>query len=122
MHFKERNLINLVKESPCINFYLQELDHKNYIDGIFRNDFYMLLITIEGTIDYTIDFKRYCMSPKSASLVFPHQLNEMHFSQDAKVLAIMFDETVFCSEILHNDLKDYNINLHQKLNLVSFTD
>lgn len=122
MHFKERNLINLVKESSCVNFYLQELDHENYIDGIFRNDFYMLLITTEGTIDYTIDFKRYCMSPKSVSLVFPRQLYEMHLSQDAKVLAVMFDETVFCSEILHNDLKDYNINLHQKLNLVLFTD
>lgn len=122
MHFEERHLIYLAKESPCINFYLQELNHKNCIDGIFRNDFYMLLITTEGTIDYTIDFKRYCMSQKSASLIFPRQLNEMHFSDDAKALAVMFDETIFCSEILHNDLKDYNINLHQKLNLVSFAD
>lgn len=122
MNFKERHLINLVIESPCVNFYLQELDHKNCNDGIFRNDFYTLLFTTEGTIDYTIDFKRYCMSPQSASLVFPHQLNEIHMSQDAKVLAVMFDETVFCTEILHNDLKDYNINLQQKLNLVSFAD
>ena len=122
MDFKEQHLISFTKGSPCLNFYLKELKPTNYWGGICRNDFYMLLIIIEGSIEYAVDFRRYCMTSNSASLVFPRQLNEMRLSDDAKVLVVMFDETVFCSEILHNDLKDYNINLHQKLNFVSFAD
>lgn len=122
MDFKELHLLNLIKGNPCTNFYLQELNYGNHFDGAYRNDFYMLLVITEGTIDYTVDFNRYCMVSKTVSLIFPHQLNEMRFSEDAKVLAVMFDETVFCSEILHNDLKDYNINLQQKLNFLSFAN
>ena len=53
------------------------------------------------------------------SVIFPNQVHRMEFSPDAEADIIMFDETVFCSAILSNELKEYNVDLQNRLNHVS---
>ncbi len=120
MEVNEQVLNAFTQGTPCTNFYLTEINSKTIHEDLHRHNFFQLILLEEGSAEHTIDFKNYRMTPKSASLVFPHQLHEMKMSPDAKAALIMFDETVFCSEILHNDLKDYNINLQQRVNYVSF--
>ncbi len=120
MKINEQVLNTFTQGTPCTNFYLTEINSQTIHENLHRHNFFQLILLENGTADHTIDFKNYQMAPKSASLVFPHQLHEMKMSSDTKADLIMFDETIFCSEILHNDLKDYNINLQQRVNYVSF--
>lgn len=120
MEVNEQVLDSFTEGTPCINFYLTELTPEAKIEGLQRHNFFQLILLEEGSIEHTIDFEHYQMLPQSASLIFPHQLHQMKMSPDSKAVLIMFDETVFCSEILHNDLKDYNIDLQQRVNYVSF--
>lgn len=120
MEVNEQLLTSFTQGAPCMNFYLSDLNAENNLGGLHRHNFFQLILLMEGTIEHTIDFEQYHMEPYSASLIFPHQLHEMKISPDAKAALVMFDETVFCSEILHNDLKDYNINLQHRVNHVLF--
>lgn len=98
---------------------MKESDFPPNHHGLYRRDFFLLMLLDRGTIDQRIDFGQHEMEPQSVSLIFPHQLHDLKVSSDAKAYCIMFDETVFCSEILHNDLKDYNIDLQKRVNYVA---
>ena len=119
MEINEQALEAFTKDSPCVNFCLMELDGSAVPEGLHRPSFFQLMLLEKGSAEHTIDFESYNMEPQSASLLFPHQLHEIKISADAKGYLVMFDETVFCSEILHNDLKDYNIDLQKRINYVS---
>lgn len=120
MEVNEQVLDSFTDGTPCANFYLKKIDANDNHDGLHRHNFFQLILLEEGHIDHVVDFEQHRMEPQSISLVFPHQLHEVVMSPDAKAYLIMFDETVFCSEILHNDLKDYNIDLQKRVNYVSF--
>lgn len=120
MIINEQHLDTYTHGTPCVNFYLEEIDRLKNQDGLHRHNFFQLILLEEGNIDLTVDFEPNKMEPQSASLLFPHQLHSANVSSDAKAYVILFDETVFCSEILHNELKDYNIDLQKRINYVSF--
>ncbi len=120
MIINEQHLDAYTQGTPCVNFYLEEVDRLKNQNGLHRHNFFQLILLEEGNIDLTVDFEQNKMGPQSASLLFPHQLHIANISSDAKAYVILFDETVFCSEILHNDLKDYNIDLQKRVNYVSF--
>lgn len=120
MEVNEQLLDSFTDGTPCVNFYLEEIDAQTNHDGLHRHNFFQLILLEKGYIDHIIDFEQYRMEPQSVSLIFPHQLHDVKMSPDAKAFLVMFDETVFCSEILHNDLKDYNIDLQKRVNYVSF--
>lgn len=122
MVVNEQHLDKYTQGTPCVNFYLKEIDSRKNYEGLHRHNFFQLILLEKGHIDHVIDFEHYKMEPQSISLIFPHQLHEVKISPDAKAYLIIFDETVFCSEILHNDLKDYNIDLQKRVNYVSFKD
>ena len=100
---------------------MQEWTADNLDVGLHRHDFYQMMFIIEGSIEGKIDFTHYKLEAGSASLIFPHQVHEFKTNTDLKVLVILFDDTILASDNLRNELKDYNADLQQRMNYVSFS-
>ena len=107
-------------ERKCINFAFSELPNTHPMKS-HRHDFYQILLLEKGSAVHTIDFETYEMKAPAASVIFPNQIHNLQLSEDAKGKCILFDETIFCSAVLANDLKEYNIDLHKKINNLAFT-
>ena len=106
-------------ERKCINFAFSKLPNTHPMNS-HRHDFYQILLLEEGSAVHTIDFETYEMKAPAASVIFPNQIHNLQLSDDAKGRCILFDETIFCSAVLANDLKEYNIDLHKKINNLAF--
>lgn len=109
------------KERKCYNFAFAEISHDHPLHS-HRHDFYQILLLEKGSATHTIDFETYHMEAPAASVIFPNQIHRLDLSEDAKGRYVFFDETIFCSAVLANDLKEYNIDLHKKINHLDFKD
>ena len=103
----------------CINFAFLKIPSEHPIKS-HRHDFFQILLLEQGSAVHTIDFVTYQLKAPAASVIFPNQIHNLDFSDDAKGRIILFDETIFCSAVLANDLKEYNIDLHKKINNLPF--
>lgn len=115
-------LSSYTASAKCMNFFIHTLNAENVQKGLHRHDFFQMILLEKGKINHFIDFSNFQMEKHTVSVVFPHQVHSMELSPDAHATVILFDPTVFCSEILRNDLKDYNIDLQKKINYVSFQE
>ncbi len=113
------NFSEYKKERKCYNFAFAEMNHDHPLQS-HRHDFYQILLLEQGSATHTIDFETYHMQAPAAAVIFPSQIHKLEFSDDAKGRYIFFDETIFCSAVLANDLKEYNIDLHKKINNLAF--
>ena len=52
------------------------------------------------------------------AVVFPNQIHRIIMSPDAELDVVMFDSSVFCSALLANELRDYNVDLQNRINHV----
>lgn len=102
------------------NFHVHRLLPSKAQEELHRHDFFQIILLEEGHIRQSIDFTEYDMNARSVSVVFPRQLHQLQLSDDARGWIVMFDSTVFCTEMLRNELKDYNIDLQQKINFLAF--
>lgn len=107
------------KERKCYNFAFSEVTHDHPLHS-HRHDFYQILLLEKGSATHTIDFDTYQMEAPAASVIFPNQIHRLDLSEDAQGRYIFFDETIFCSAVIANDLKEYNIDLHKKINNLAF--
>ena len=87
-----------------------------------RSSFYQIIILRKGEGSYSVDFDNYDIKEPSVCFVFPNQICKFSFTGDVEGDVIMFDKTIFCSEILANELKEYNVDLQKKINFVDFSD
>ena len=113
------NFSEYKKERKCYNFALDEVSHVHPLQT-HRHDFYQILLLEKGSATHTIDFETYHLEAPAAFVIFPNQIHRLDFSDEADGRYIFFDETIFCSAVLTNDLKEYNIDLHKKINNLSF--
>ena len=120
MKNETRTLREYTAGSYCANFHIHRFEAPEVVSGLHRHDFFQIILLETGEAKQFVDFTEYSMYPRSASVIFPHQLHQMVATDDAKGWIVMFDATVFCTEMLRNELKDYNINLQQKINHLSF--
>ncbi|WP_228452183.1 AraC family transcriptional regulator [Chryseobacterium sp. c4a] len=81
-----------------------------------KKDHFFIIVTEEGTLQLYIEDKVHFLKPGKISVVFPEQV---HFisdaSDDLKGKIILFEEILFCSDILKNELSTYNVNLSTQL-------
>lgn len=119
MEHYNQQLSSYTKESKCMNFFFHTLLGENALKGVHRHDFYQIILLEKGTANHVIDFELYKMPTHSVSVLFPHQVHNIELSPDAKATVILFDSLVFCSEMLRNELKDYNIDLQKRINFLS---
>lgn len=113
------NFAEYESDRKCINFAFAEISHLHPLHS-HRHDFYQILLLEKGSAVHTIDFDTYHMKAPAASVIFPSQIHRLDLSDDAEGRYIFFDETIFCSAVLANDLKEYNIDLHKKINNLDY--
>ena len=114
----QRTLDSYTKDSFCKIFSVQHFDAKDIAKDIHRHNFFQIILLRKGKIRHWIDFESKEAEAPYASVIFPNQVHSMQVSEDTELDIVMFDDTVFCSAILSNELKDYNIDLQNRLNHV----
>ncbi|SDI88631.1 AraC family transcriptional regulator [Chryseobacterium jejuense] len=81
-----------------------------------KKDHFFIIVIESGTLQLHIEDKIHFLKPGKISVVFPDQV---HFisdtSSDLKGKIILFEEILFCSDILKNELSTYNVNLSTQL-------
>ncbi|MBP2615365.1 AraC family transcriptional regulator [Chryseobacterium jejuense] len=81
-----------------------------------KKDHFFIIVIESGTLQLHIEDKIHFLKPGKISVIFPDQV---HFisdtSDDLKGKIILFEEILFCSDILKNELSTYNVNLSTQL-------
>ncbi|RQO40818.1 AraC family transcriptional regulator [Chryseobacterium sp. KBW03] len=92
------------------NEYLKDYDQPH------KKDHFFIIVIEKGTLQLHIEDKIHFLKPGKISVIFPEQV---HFisdtSDDLKGKIILFEEILFCSDILKNELSTYNVNLSTQL-------
>ena len=124
MALETHKLEHYIKSKKYTNSNVEEIgsDNIKLFSELRRNSFYQIIILKEGRASYFIDFEKYEVVAPAVCFIFPQQIFKLELSDDSLGHVIMFDETIFCSEILANELKEYNVDLHKKINYVDFRD
>lgn len=82
-----------------------------------KKDHFLIIIIENGTLQLHIEDKIHFLKSGKISVVFPEQVHFISdLSKDVKGKIILFEEILFCSDILKNELSTYNVNLSTQLN------
>ncbi|MCS4304733.1 helix-turn-helix transcriptional regulator [Chryseobacterium sp. BIGb0232] len=92
------------------NDYLQDYDKPH------KKDHFFIIVIEDGTLQLHIEDKVHFLKPGKISVVFPEQVHFISdIGNDLKGKIILFEEVLFCSDILKNELSTYNVNLSTQL-------
>ncbi|UHO39976.1 helix-turn-helix domain-containing protein [Chryseobacterium capnotolerans] len=81
-----------------------------------KNDHFFIIVIEDGTLLLHIEDKIHFLKPGKISVVFPEQVHFISdISNNLKGKIILFEEILFCSDILKNELSTYNVNLSTQL-------
>ena len=76
-----------------------------------------MVVTENGKINVHIEDKIHFLKAGKISVIFPDQVHFVSdLSEDLRGKIILFEEILFCSDILKNELSTYNVNLSTQLN------
>lgn len=82
-----------------------------------KKDYFFIIVIENGTLELHIEEKIHYLKAGKISVVFPEQVHFISdLSTDLKGKIILFEEILFCSDILKNELSTYNVNLSTQLN------
>lgn len=102
-------------------FYIKDIDSHDHNDGIHCHDYFQIIFIDEGAAKHDIEYDEPLeMSTYSVSVVFPKQIHKIRFAPGCKGKILMFDEALFCSDILKKELSAYNVELYKKLNYIQY--
>ena len=91
-------------------FELDALQLKAYRQPHKKDHFCIILVT-DGKIEVHIEDKIHFLKSGKISIIFPDQIHFVATNSDnLKGKIILFEEVLFCSDILRNDLSAYNVN------------
>ena len=119
MNINNKSLDSYTKENFCKIFSFQSFNSATVEKEIHRHSFYQILLLKKGKIKHWVDFEMKEAEAPFISVLFPNQVHRMELNDEAEADVIMFDETVFCSALLANELKEYNIDLQKRINHVT---
>lgn len=106
-------------EDKNLSFRAFDLDakHTEYYLEPHKKDHFCIIIVETGTIDIQIEEKIHYLKAGKISIIFPEQIHYIVSKSDTlKGKIILFEEVLFCSDILKNELSSYNVNLSDNLN------
>lgn len=107
------------KKSPCLSFNVYSLnDDIKKDEQLHRSDYFQVILVQEGEVNQHIEHQSLQLLNNQISVVFPHQINAFELTKNAKGIVVQFDEVLFCSDLLKNELISYNNDLMNKLNHV----
>ncbi len=118
------SLKKFVSQTQYESFALHPLDDKMLVSlaETRRNAFFQIIIINKGEGSITIDFERYEIKAPTICFIFPQQIHTLALSGNVQGEVIMFDHTIFCSQILATELKEYNVDLHKRVNVINYTN
>lgn len=88
-----------------------------------KKDHFCILVIETGTIEVHIEDRKHFLKSGKISIVFPDQVHFIsNASSDLHGKVILFEEVLFCSDILKNELSAYNVNLSVHLNCILLSE
>ena len=106
-------------EDKNLSFRVFELSEENLSQYLkpHKKDHFFILVIEKGKLQLHIEDKIHSLKTGQISVVFPEQVHFIsNCSEDLKGKIILFEEILFCSDILKNELSTYNVNLSTQLN------
>lgn len=87
-----------------------------------KKDHFCIILVESGDISIHIEDKIYALNSGKISIAFPEQIHFLsNYSNDITGKIILFEEVLFCSDILKNELSAYNVNLSAHLNCTALS-
>jgi len=87
-----------------------------------KKDHFFIIVIENVTLELHIEEKIHYLKAGKIFVVFPEQVHFIsNCSEDLKGKIILFEEILFCSDILKNELSTYNVNLSTQLNCTILT-
>ncbi|MEZ7505593.1 helix-turn-helix transcriptional regulator [Flavobacterium sp. Arc2] len=87
-----------------------------------KKDHFFIIIVESGNIKVHIEDQVYLLKSGKISIIFPDQIHFLsNMSTDLAGKIILFEEVLFCSDILKNELSPYNVNLSVHLNCTALS-
>lgn len=87
-----------------------------------KKDHFCIILVESGNINMHIEDQIYTLNSGKISIVFPDQIHFLtNLSNDISGKIILFEEVLFCSDILKNELSAYNVNLSAHLNCTALS-
>lgn len=108
-------------EDKNLSFRVLDLndDFFNDYKNPHQNDHFSIFIVESGNLDLHIEEQVVSLKSGKISIVFPEQIsNVVSFSSELEGKVILFEEVLFCSDILKNELLSYNVDLSSHLNSI----
>lgn len=107
------------EEDTKISFRVFNLDSENvelYLNP-HQKDHFCVFVIESGELELHVEDTVHLLSKNKIAVIFPDQVNFVsQISKEAKGKIILFEEVLFCSDILKNELSPYNVNLSTQLN------
>ncbi len=124
MNIIQNHLHEYADQGGTHSFVMRSLDEA-LLAGLAQphsNSFFQMIIIREGRGKFFIGFEQFELEAPAICFIFPRQVCSLKLEGDVEGDVIMFDESIFCSAILSNELKEYNVELYKKINYVSYSD
>ena len=109
------------KEDQDLSFRIFDLtsENLNAYTVPHKKDHFCLFVIEEGTMQVSIEDKIHKLKAGKIAVIFPEQVSLVSsISVDLKGKIILFEEILFCSDILKNELSTYNVHLSTQLNCI----
>ncbi|TDD98662.1 AraC family transcriptional regulator [Flavobacterium cellulosilyticum] len=94
---------------------------KDYLEP-HKKDHFCIILVESGNSKVHIEDKIYLLNSGKIAVIFPDQIHFLsNLSTDLTGKIILFEEVLFCSDILKNELSAYNVNLSAHLNCTALS-
>ncbi|PIF46413.1 AraC family transcriptional activator of pobA [Chryseobacterium sp. 52] len=106
-------------EDKNLSFRVFDLTAENLKEYLkpHKKDHFCIIVMENGTLQVHIEEKIHFLKVGKISVIFPEQVHFIsNISENLKGKIILFEEILFCSDILKNELSTYNVNLSTQLN------
>ncbi|MCR4029726.1 MULTISPECIES: helix-turn-helix domain-containing protein [Flavobacterium] len=109
------------REDQSLSFRVFDLT-KEHLQNYFephKKDHFSILMVESGEIEIHLEEEIIHLKAGKISMIFPEQISYVSLiSDDLSGKIILFEEILFCSDILKNELLSYNVNLSSHLKCI----
>ncbi|MBZ4035408.1 AraC family transcriptional regulator [Flavobacterium sp. 17A] len=112
---------NKKKEDESLSFRVYDLTRENLnnYSEPHKKDHFCIIIVEQGEVQIHLEEEIIHLKPGKISMIFPEQISSVSLiSKELSGKIILFEEILFCSDILKNELLSYNVNLSSHLKCI----
>lgn len=109
------------EEDKNLSFRVFSLDKETLQEYLqpHKKDHFCIFIAESGEMNIHIEDRVKTLKPGKISVIFPDQVHFVsNIGEDLAGKILLFEEVLFCSDILKNDLSAYNVHLSTHLNCI----